>query len=235
MKTTKIFDPVLLNKEQSRIDKELSAIYEDPTYDGIIDVNAYCKAPIKILWVLKEVNDEGGYNQRDALSKISLEKRKGWWQTLDPIIYVSYAILNNFITWNDQSYITDKPEMINVLKQIAFINIKKEAGGSVSDDKILSEAYKKYRNIILSQIKLSNPDVIIGGNTLHHLWSDLGIDNKLIKPIEGFDIGYVDTGDTIFINTYHPAYFMTKMSEKNRGEYFDAIVQTVKKWYFNEK
>jgi len=232
----KHFDPVILKLEQIRIDNELSKLYEDPTYDGIVDEQKYSNSALKILWILKEVNDEGGYNQRESLrNEITMESRKkGWWKTLDPVIYISYSILNNFMTWKDLSYISDMPEMIDVLKQIAYINIKKEAGGAVSFDNIISEGYQKYKDIIHSQIEMANPDIIIGGNTLQYLYEDFGISENQIKAVNGFDLGYFDLPDRLFINSYHPNYLM-RMKESERGEYFDAITNTVKNWQVSRK
>jgi len=144
----KLIKPELLKKEQLRIDKRLKYIFNDPIYDGIIDEKKYYDSPVKILWILKEVNDEGGYNQRDSLrNNITIKNRgDGWWKTLDPVIYISYSIMNNFITWKELSYITDKPEMIDVLKHITYINIKKDAGGPVSFENILNIGYNRYKD-----------------------------------------------------------------------------------------
>ena len=106
-----------LTSDQRKLDKQLEKLSDDPMYDGVIDLKSYCQAPLKILWILKEVNDDGGYDQRKSFrDEITMSTRgRGWWRTLDPIIYVSYSILNNFPTWQKMDYISDNPEMINVL------------------------------------------------------------------------------------------------------------------------
>jgi hypothetical protein len=234
MKIKKLLNPELLTIEQNNIDNKLKEIYDDPMYDGIIDVYKYCEAPIKILWILKEVNDIGAYNQRDAFQdNVTLDNRKGWYATLDPVIYISYAILHNFMTWKDLSYIIEKPEMTDILKYIAYININKEVGRSVSSESLLKKQYEKYKDVILSQINLANPDIIICGNTIHHLLVNFGINKDQIKAVDGFDLGYFNQIERLFICSYHPNYYM-RIEENQRGEYFDAIIQTVKEWCDNK-
>ena len=224
----------VIKKEQTRIDKEVKKLYKYAMYDGVVNEKIYCNASLKILWILKEVNDEDDYNQREVFDyKIKIETRgEGWWRTLDPIIYISYSLLNNFMNWEKMYYITEQPEMINILKQIAYINLNKETGGSVSNNNALRTAYNKYKEIIRLQINIANPDIIIGGNTLQFLYEDYGIQENQIKAVDGFDLGYYDTLDRLYINSYHPNYLM-RINEDERGEYINAIIRTVKNWYKN--
>ncbi len=226
MKKEKL-NPQEIASMQIEIDNELNIIYDDPTYDGVINPEMYCQAPIKILWILKEVNDDGGYCQRKAFNK-SIENlmkdRKDWYRTLDPIIYTTYSLLNGFMLWDEMDYIKDNPQMIDVLKQISYINIKKEAGGSVSFNDVLSKAYQKNRNIIINQIELSNPEVIICGNTLEFLMDDLKINKEELTAID--NIEYIIQGSRLIINAYHP-----NQRTITQEEYCDSIIKLVKKFY----
>jgi hypothetical protein len=233
MKNNNDYDPNKIALEQNKIDKEISTISSDPTYDGIVDIPIYCATSKKILWILKEVNDDGGYDQRKAFRDISLKGRTNWWKTIDPVIYISYSVLNGFPSYQELSNITEKPEMVNVLKHIAYINIKKEPGGSVSNPIELENAYsKKWKEIIKKQIEMINPDIfIICGKDLNYLWNDLGVPVTALKEDAQYSIEYTERNNQLFIKTYHPAYFMTKMNENNRGEYFDAIICKIKDWW----
>jgi len=77
----------------------------------------------------------------------------------------------------------------------------------------------RVKDIIRSQIELANPDIIIGGNTLQFLYEDFGIRADQIKAVDGFDLGYYDTPERLFINSHHPNY-LTRQHENYRGGIF---------------
>jgi hypothetical protein len=62
---------------------------------------------------------------------------------------------------------------LDAFRNIAYINIKKIAGTRKSIDKVLKEAYERDKNILMEQINAYNPNLIIGGNTLHYFENDL--------------------------------------------------------------
>lgn len=237
----KDFDINFMLQRQNEIDLLISEILENPCHDGIIDIQNYTNTSIKVLWILKEVNDEDNYNHRDTcrnLSKKVLEtnslintNRRAWWPTLDPVIYISYQILNNFSKWKDISYIKDMPSMVGTLNRIAFINIKKDPGGAVSIEKELYEAYAKAREIIRQQIDLINPDIVICGNTLQYLSDDYNL--KSLTNIPGYPLNYLKSTDRLFIDSYHPQ-FLSRQNEDYKGEYFDEIIDIIEKWW-NER
>ena len=226
-----------IEEKQKQIDEQITSTHENCTFDGIVNVEEYLKSPIKILWILKEVNDEDGYNQRDAFNELvqtvsdtkslSNTNRKAWWPTLDPIIYVSFQILNNFTTWQKVNYIQDEPLMVSVLRKIAYINLKKEPGGAVSEDYRISEGYEKAKEILKTQIDLIKPDVIIGGNTIKYLKDDYNLTS--FKKVEGYNLEYTSTKDCLFIDSYHPQY-LSRQNEDFKGDYINEIVTIVKNW-----
>ncbi len=61
--------------------------------------------------------------------------KRGWGKTFSSIVYVSEGILNDSV-WDDIPYVYNDPNVIDVLlKNIAFINLKKVAGVSKSKSK----------------------------------------------------------------------------------------------------
>ena len=179
--------------------------------------------------------DEDGYNVRQMINNdeggLGMDKYRYWRPTFEPIIYASFGILNQFRMWKEIPYVTDCPEIVDILKQIAYINLKKTAGGSTSDMNEIHRAYQESKDIILRQIEVYNPDIIIGGNTLQFLYEDLNISVNDVKqfPLEGFRLTYHESADRILINSYHPA-FLSRMGEENKGNYINAIIGLVKNW-----
>lgn len=226
-----------IEEAQLKIDAQIKTTFNNATLDGIINIEKYVKSPIKILWILKEVNDTDGYNQRVAFNdlveqiiktkSLSNSNRKYWWPTMDPIIYISFQILNDFLRWEDVDYITDNYKMVEVLQQISYINIKKTPGGASSNGAELTNAYNLGKKIIRKQIELINPDVIIGGNTLSNLCEDYNLSNFKIAGVN--NINYVIKDNRLFINSYHPQY-LSRQNENFKGEYINEIVNIVKEF-----
>jgi len=52
-------------------------------------------------------------------------------------------------------------ELIDILQNIALINIRKLPGNSSSDDKEIENAYTVHKSLLLKQIEIINPDIII--------------------------------------------------------------------------
>ncbi|MGB4776085.1 MAG: hypothetical protein WBP45_12980 [Daejeonella sp.] len=207
----------------------------EPITDGIIDIEKYFNAKFKILWILKEPYDS--YNEDGipcggnwCLKELIREKRniedfKGeqGWKTFEPMIYVSWSILNNFSSWDYIPNVETDPTILNTLENIAYINVKKLPGYKTSSSLVIEDAYKQYKEILLKQIEDYNPDIIIGGGTLHHFFSDLGFTREQMQQSENTPY-YILKNNKIYIDTYHPA------NRGNREEYCQGIINAVKIW-----
>lgn len=207
---------------KARMDDADEEIY--PVMDGIVNDNEYLNSKFKILWVLKEPHDKGGggWDMRKFIGdKKELMKYPKWQSTFSNIIYVTYSILNGLECWDDMYNISEKPEMIDILKKIAFINLKKIPGESTSIHSVIKKAYEMNKDIILQQIHLCNPNIIICGGTMSIISKDLGINDKLIDKN---GIKYFATENKIYIDTYHP---------NQRGYqdvYCNSIISIIRDW-----
>ena len=66
-RTKEILDKIEQNKSQFK---------GEIVYDGIVNLENYLASPIKILWILKEVNSsDSDWDLRDALSDLKNENR----------------------------------------------------------------------------------------------------------------------------------------------------------------
>lgn len=194
--------------------------------DGIVDVNEYEKSNPKILWILKEPydhDDGGGWSITDDFIKhpdFLKEKIGRAFKTWHSIIYTTYSIFNNCISYDDMDFIRNKPDMAEVLRKVAYINIQKLAAGSVSSEREMASAYDRNREILHEQLKLFNPDIVIGGNTLHHFQNDLGLGEKLYN-----EFNYCIKNSKLYIFADHPG-----QRKYDIEEYVDSIVGIVKSW-----
>ena len=210
------------------IDEEFRAIYDDAVGDGIVNSDLYFATYPKILWILKEVNDPDGgdWDMKDAINDLkdpSRGIRKGWGKTFNKIIYTTNGILNEQ-TYKQIDYISDDPDLVDILKKTAFINLKKTPGGATAYKPAVEDFYERHKDLILEQIKLINPDIIIGGNTFEFMGNDFEkihpLGEKQILPL----IHTYTTPQRLIIDAYHPN------APINAQDYCDSIINAVSEW-----
>lgn len=214
---------------QRKTDEQILKIDKTAFVDGIINIEKYLNQTIKILWILKEPNStEEGLNWREEIKKLNdFSGNLGAFdKTFRKIVYVSYGIINKK-KWNEFNYIKDEPNIVEVLEQIAFINIKKIPGGSTSYDTELEENYQKYKDIIIKQIKMFKPNVIIGGNTIKFLQNDLkliypSIEYKEYVKCSNLGISISKNDNLIVFDAYHPQYNGKGLTDE---VYYNDIVE----------
>ncbi|MDD3878136.1 MAG: hypothetical protein PHT69_16070 [Bacteroidales bacterium] len=187
--------------------------------DGIVNKEMYQNARLKILWILKEPDDNSGtsWDMRDFLkSPRNLTVRDdnwNWKRTYKMIMLVSWGILNNFQSyektlsdWENQG----NEKTLWVLNEIAFINLKKTGGASNSYPPTIRNAYNKFKELIWLQINTFKPDIAICGGTYEFI-------NK--------DISQYCTENIQFVNNYHPNF----RRGKNHMVYYNEILEEAKK------
>lgn len=141
--------------------------------DGIVDKNEWDSSDKKILFILKEPNDEqdenlnGDMDLAFALKKDIKELKK--YATWRNVFLWSHGILNtnidNIIDFNE---IHKKLENGN-LNHIAVLNLKKTYGTSVADMSKIEEIANRDKEFILNEIELINPDIIVTANIMYIL------------------------------------------------------------------
>lgn len=209
-----------------------------PIRDGIISIEKYLTAKYKILWILKESNDiengeGGGWSLPEEILKknwAEQSKYRGGRTAFRRISYCSYSILNNFISYHDLPNIDKSEDVFEAFKQTAYINIKKIPGGSVANEKLISQAYVENKELLFKQIDTYNPDIIIAGNTLHHFFNDLPI--PFANKVSNGKTAYYPSVDKLYINAYHPAVRKKTIEEEY---YCNDIILAAKDWAENWK
>jgi hypothetical protein len=221
------------------INSSITSTTEDtfPILDGVVDPEKYLSAKYKILWILKEPYDDfdddgvpfgGGWDLKEVLkSKNSIQEYSGGKPTFKPMLYTSWGILNNFCLWDDMDDAEKVPSMVEALKSIAYINVKKIPGHKSSYYKVIHEAYNQHKDILLKQIDYINPDIIIGGSTIGLFLNDLGISRN--DTIRHNGLNYFIKDGKIFIEAYHPAQ-RTSSTGVTQEMYCNDIITAVQKW-----
>jgi hypothetical protein len=139
--------------------------------DGVVSEEDYLQSSLKLLFVLKEVNDSngGGWDLRDFV------REGGRRQTWDNITRWVDGIrrLKEEIPWTEHAEV-DEEKRCRVLKSIAVVNLKKSPGGHTTDSAALVKIATEDKDFLNRQLALYDPDVIICCGTsllLHQLTS----------------------------------------------------------------
>lgn len=224
---------IIINKlVEAEIKSEIPDTH--PIADGIIDVEKYFYAKYKILWILKEPYDEfdergnpcgGGWSLPDIINEKKTIYEYGRSQkTFKPMIYASWGILNNFCLWKDMTDVEEDTSMLEILKSIAYINVKKLPGYTESPYSVIKNAYLQHKDILNKQIEYYNPDIIIGGYTLPFFFEYLGFTQSDMKRNDSNH--YIIKDNKIFISAYHPA----QRNVVSQEQYCNDIIAVVKEF-----
>ncbi len=171
----------------------------DMCKDGVVSELDYLVSEIKVLYVLKEVNDWKKGDLRNFL------KGGARWRTWNNISRWQLGIQTYFET--GQSHFKDKISHIDrkkILRNIAVLNLKKASGGSVSDMSEIKRHAREDLDLLKEQIALYTPHIIICCGT-GKIFSSLQIYNPKIAIQTSSDgIKYAAYPSCLIIQHYHP-------------------------------
>lgn len=221
--------------ERIRVRAEESGLSDSdcqPIYDGIADIHGYVTSKPKIMFVLKEAWGEKDEDS-DKIKGGGYEIWECWKQkkfntpTWLPLIYILYGIHKE----RERVEYRDMPKadlnMVDLLKQSAYININKMPGDNVSGN--MRAEYALWRDIILEQIEAYNPDIIFFGRTFDVMKKDLALvgSEPIGKtPTEEIAHIYKDRKGRLLLNAMHPA-----QRHISWDFYVDEIVDRIREIY----
>lgn len=220
------------DNELKRQIHKLATQEQSPIGDGIVNYEEYLNSSPKILWLLKESYDtendgEGGWSMAELLNRenvyekfLKKTKSKNTWY---PIIYTSYGILKNESCYEDIPFIEDDESVILILKKIAFININKLAGKSTTNMSELRSKFQENTIILKNQIKLYNPDVIIGCKTLDMYLNLLDLGKVEVKKSK-LGTEYYFNENRLYIDAYHPGKIGISRYKNVNENYVDDLI-----------
>lgn len=201
---------VNIAQQEKELFKEWRVSTPNLSEDGIIDAEAYLKSNIKILFLLKEVNSEDGFDLKKFV------KDGGRTQTWDNIARWTCGIQNwtKDFDWEEKLVpIKNIEARKEWLKYICVMNIKKTPGGHTTNSKNLRTDSSRDGEFLERQFKLYyqdlklRPDFIIGCGTettnLFHEIVPFAPDEKWKNTKRGVFYYEYDKGK-FFIKYAHP-------------------------------
>lgn len=154
-------------------------------------------------------NDVDGWSLIDVLNDLPnvLTKEKGWNQTFNPIVYTLYGIFNK-MEWEEIPFISEEPENATVIKNIAYVNMKKLPGTSLANHSEVQKHFSE-NDILKRQIELFKPQVIICGGTfdlLDNLFEEIyGDEYDKMEERKENKTRIFHNSRLMIIDTYHPS------------------------------
>ena len=186
-------------------------------FDGILNQQLFNAAPFKVLWILREPWFKETW---DMLQSEGIYNRIGSSPTWHPMFYVTFSILNGFPKWNEMKYIREQPDMAEVLRSVAYVNVKKSVGGTSSHLKEIHSWFKKGEEIIKFQLSECTPDIVIGCPPF--MQEIFKWDKERSSPIKHGIVSFVsNTGKPLLIEAPHPSH------RGKREVYVNTIVEVI--------
>ena len=151
-----LLNPAVLAREEQELLTAWAQEVPGFVFDGLPDPAQYCRAPLRILYLLKEVNGGESWDLRQYLREGA--RRQTWnvvarWTEaiLHPEADPSWAALS---TGNDE-------RRKAVLPCICAVNLKKTAGTYTADPRLIHQTARQNGDRLKQQLALYQPDIII--------------------------------------------------------------------------
>lgn len=169
---------------------------------GVIDENMFNSCEVKLLFLLKEVNDLDRVENWSLvqLMQDQIESMKFYriWETVG---LWSFGLLQGFPPYKSFNHM--KPANITEgLLNIATTNLKKTGGSGESNYEEIRRHAIANKELWMKEIEIIKPTVVICGGTFSIIQEILGFETKTCDS--GAQIG--EALNTLFIDFYHPMY-----------------------------
>jgi len=186
---------------------------------GVLDEDKFNNSKVKMLVILKEVNDpDCNYNWSlpGLLSDIEQDKNPFYriWKNV-----CRWALVSENLSLSYQNI--DDSKLKEGLRLFAVINLKKEAGSGNSNMDDIFYHVEYYKVEWLQEIDIIDPKIIVCGGTFDIISKILNIDD-----IMTCDSGarYFLKNKRVFLEFYHPAY---QVSDKMLFAYFKETLKSI--------
>ena len=191
-------DPIKLkNKENYLLDQWAKQV---PGFirDGLPNAEQYVLSPIRVLFVLKEVNGGQDWDLREFLRAGARS------QTWNVVARWAEGILNHEkeVKWSELESNNDERRNY-ILQKICAVNVKKTSGTDVADNKIIKAAAQENKENLRKQIEIYQPDIVIccGTETPYIKTMDDSPNWRMTSRGIWY---FVETSGTIVVSYSHP-------------------------------
>tara|TARA_R110001583_G_scaffold189924_1_gene353722 strand:+ start:466 stop:1128 length:663 start_codon:yes stop_codon:yes gene_type:complete len=147
-----------ITEQEQTLFNEWSVNREDFVVDGVVSETDYLNSKVKLCFVLKEVNDEGGGGW-DLREFIRNGARSQTWNNITRWVQCIQK-KDEDVDWRLLGEITEA-DRINFLKSICAMNLKKSPGGHTTVRASFDTVVAEDKIFIKNQYDLYNPDITV--------------------------------------------------------------------------
>ncbi|RZP54014.1 hypothetical protein D8T48_21120 [Vibrio vulnificus] len=165
--------------------------------DGVVSEEHYINSSLKLCFVLKEVNDEGGGGW-DLRQFIRDGARRQTWDNISRWVKC-IAKLDKDVNWSELANITEDDRK-DTLKSICAMNLKKSPGGHTTIKASFNKVVAEDKEYIQKQYSLYNPDITVCCGT--------GWDFRWALDLDKTEVYETSRGISWFLNTEGKAVVM---------------------------
>ena len=210
-----------IHRPTSRLTESENALFKlwKPRYsdgdhfvsDGAVDPDEYARAPRKVVFVLKEVNDEDGgdWDLRKMLRNSGDDDNWRWWNTVARWVE-GIQSLPQVVPWREFPSLDSvqwRERRQEALRKIVAVNLKKKPGGPTANDAEIRKAAKKDRDLISEQLSLYAPDFVIccGDIVGTALTEDVHLLSGDVWTRTSRGVWFCRVNEVPYVCPYHPA------------------------------
>jgi len=176
-------------------------------YDGAISYSDYEKATRRVVFLLKDANEQSegwALSQIPDLKEYSETGEIKWGKKIIPRrLCLMYEVIVGEKYEDKHKY----------LREVAYVNVKKDGGESQCYKSVLNKYAKAYGEYLLRQLKGLEPDIIVCGGTFEALVREImQIEYKAGARFEdktkekGYFTWHIGTKNVKIVNMFHPSY-----------------------------
>ena len=206
--------------------------------DGAFNQDLYRKAPVRIVWLLKEALDYDKFSCQKECFEDAYKKRS-LGPTWELMAYVAHGILNikegKYLRWEDVPQNFQKPiGSADSLNFVASVNAKKtpnnrQSGRSV--DREIRDAFENNKELIFNQLDDLGPQILIFGYPkilkpiVEAVYQHLEEEPCTIhRPTGSIAVITNKSKSRIYLWGYHPNHYK---SEASQCSYYQEILRAV--------
>ena len=196
--------------------------YDTIFQDGVISETSWAEAPLKVLLLLKESYHSSKWYGINGPIDIRNGRNKKFWPNIVRWKYMLQETakggsIPDFPSWNDLPEVKDGSYL---LKDIAYVNVKKPLGTSKSRHTEIKSYAKRDKEFLTKQIDALAPDVVLCGGTFWPYHLMYNGNDTITKTSERV----YQHGDRLILDFYHPGYFAAKGGEQGLYNKLSEIV-----------
>lgn len=146
--------------------------------DGVVNENGWQNTPVRVLYLLNEVNDGKNWDERDYLARYDIEKqyKNTHSQSIDALALWQLGLnmlwepdmWKGVSTWGEIDCLAKEPAArTSLLNHIAVVNLRKNFSGGTVDWSTFDTYWAEERNreLLKEQLALYHPDYVICSGT----------------------------------------------------------------------